>query len=65
MQGMQQTEGWDLIDMVPIILDLSAGDPTLPAFVQFQAGVNGWNYSVVQNGQPISAESAFYGDITN
>jgi hypothetical protein len=50
MQGMQQTEGWDLIDMVPIILDLSAGDPTLPAFVQFQAGVNGWNYSVVQNG---------------
>jgi hypothetical protein len=51
--------------MVPIVLDPSSGNPNLPAFVQFQTGVNGWNYNVIQSGTVISAEEALYGETTN
>lgn len=50
--------------MVPIILG-PTGDPSIPVFVQFQTGVNGWNYNVIQSNTVVQAEEALYGDITN
>lgn len=64
MNGMQQTQGWTLMDVVPVIL--GPGQPGEPFVIQMGAGVNGWYYSVNQLGNPPIVEEAYkYGGFTN
>jgi hypothetical protein len=46
MNGMQQVNSWNMLDIVPITVTSASYVPTEPAIVQFQAGANGWEWSV-------------------
>jgi hypothetical protein len=48
MQGMQQVDTWDLIDVVPIVLNNQgvSSTPTDPYVLQAGFNANGWFYEV-------------------
>jgi hypothetical protein len=63
MQGMQQVDSWDLIDVVPIVLaNPGTGSvPTEPYILQAGFNANGWFYEVKQSGTPVSFRDAQWG----
>jgi len=52
MQGMQQVDTWDLINVVPILLNNPGASvtPSDPFILQAGFNANGWFYEVKQGG---------------
>jgi hypothetical protein len=65
MNGMQQVNTWNLLDIIPITQDPTSGDSAQPANIQFAAGPNGWSWDYRQNGTTLSAEDSKYGGVTD
>ena len=57
---------WDLIDVVPIVLDNQGGSstPTDPYVLQAGFNANGWFYEVKQSGTPTAFRQFLYGSET-
>jgi hypothetical protein len=60
---MQQVDSWDLIDVVPILLNNQgvAVNPTDPFVLQAGFNANGWFYEVKQGGTPTAFRESLWG----
>jgi hypothetical protein len=47
MNNMQQVSNWTLFDVVPILFTEPNVDGSVPSTIQIQAGVNGWDWSII------------------
>jgi len=63
MQGMQQVDSWDLVDVVPIVLNNQGVSvtPTDPFVLQAGFNANGWFYEVKQNASPTAFRESLWG----
>jgi len=50
-----------MYDIVPVFIQNSTVDISLPVLLQFEAGTNGWSYTLTSSGQVVANDAALYG----
>jgi hypothetical protein len=55
MNGMQQVNTWNLLDIVPVLITDPSYIGNEPAIIQFQSGANGWEWTAAQNGSALTS----------
>jgi hypothetical protein len=61
---MQQVNTWNLLDIVPVVVNSNSYVPNEPAVVNFTTGPNRWFLAVNQGGSNLIATEAAYGEST-